>query len=302
MSGALINRSLTTIRTELEFLLDSEVIDQPLYDRLTTAIPLKYAKDLKPWGVEKLGLSESSEPAAAPAYAPPTAAPPSGAPSGPPPADKLANEFARTTISAPPPAELSRSSPQNPVGYCKVSYEYQAVEADDLNLSKGDKLAVTEHLSEDWWKGHKKGSTQVGVFPSNYVSVISQQEFELNSVIRNAVAAPPSEKLEHNYQPLYSPQEYSQPPPQQYSPYQAPQQYPPQQLQQQPSYGGYAQYPPPSTNYYPQQQAPPPQQEPQPEQQLQSSGHLRKFGSKLGNAAIFGAGATIGGDIVNSIF
>jgi hypothetical protein len=28
----------------------------------------------------------------------------------------------------------------------------------------------------------------------------------------------------------------------------------------------------------------------------------KKFGSKLGNAAIFGAGATIGGNIVNSIF
>lgn len=28
----------------------------------------------------------------------------------------------------------------------------------------------------------------------------------------------------------------------------------------------------------------------------------KKFGGKLGNAAIFGAGATIGGNIVNSIF
>lgn len=30
--------------------------------------------------------------------------------------------------------------------------------------------------------------------------------------------------------------------------------------------------------------------------------HGKKFGKKLGNAAIFGAGATIGGNIVNSIF
>jgi len=28
----------------------------------------------------------------------------------------------------------------------------------------------------------------------------------------------------------------------------------------------------------------------------------KKFGKKLGNAAVFGAGATIGGKIVNSIF
>jgi hypothetical protein len=30
--------------------------------------------------------------------------------------------------------------------------------------------------------------------------------------------------------------------------------------------------------------------------------HGKKFGKKLGNAAIFGAGATIGSNIVNSIF
>jgi hypothetical protein len=28
----------------------------------------------------------------------------------------------------------------------------------------------------------------------------------------------------------------------------------------------------------------------------------KKFGRKLGNAAIFGAGATLGADVVNSIF
>ena len=82
-------------------------------------------------------------------------------------------------------------------------------------------------------------------------------------------------------------------------------------MQQQPSYGGYAQYPPPSTNYYPPQQYQQPQQpqqsqqvvEQQPEQQqLLGSEHVKKFGSKLGNAAIFGAGALIGSNIVNSIF
>ncbi|KAG7740567.1 hypothetical protein KL932_002926 [Ogataea haglerorum] len=34
----------------------------------------------------------------------------------------------------------------------------------------------------------------------------------------------------------------------------------------------------------------------------QHNAMLKKFGSKLGNAAIFGAGATIGSDLVNSIF
>lgn len=81
----------------------------------------------------------------------------------------------------------------------------------------------------------------------------------------------------------------------------------------QPMYGG---YPPP-----PQQQqqnpynagAPPMAMANQPQQQQQqveggeggagkAGGMGKKFGKKLGNAAIFGAGATIGSNIVNSIF
>lgn len=59
----------------------------------------------------------------------------------------------------------------------------------------------------------------------------------------------------------------------------------------------------PYVQQYPQAQVV--QQQPVPQQQGSGSGGsdaLKKFGSKLGNAAIFGAGATIGSDLVNSIF
>ena len=56
----------------------------------------------------------------------------------------------------------------------------------------------------------------------------------------------------------------------------------------------------------PMQQMPPQQQVQQQQQAAHSHGAgsetFKKFGSKLGNAAIFGAGATIGSDLVNSIF
>ena len=78
---------------------------------------------------------------------------------------------------------------------------------------------------------------KTGVFPSNYVKIISQLEFEAD------------EEKQHQHQ-VQSPS-YEQ---NGYSAYGPPATYPPQQLQQQPSYGGYAQYPPPSTNYYPPQQ------------------------------------------------
>ena len=46
MSAALVNRSLTTIRTELEFLKDSDVITEGLYEKLLQLLPTKYQKIL----------------------------------------------------------------------------------------------------------------------------------------------------------------------------------------------------------------------------------------------------------------
>lgn len=76
----------------------------------------------------------------------------------------------------------------------------------------------------------------------------------------------------------------------------------------QPAYGGYP--PPPSQQNPYNAGAPPMAMANQPQQQQvegegaggKAGGMGKKFGKKLGNAAIFGAGATIGSNIVNSIF
>lgn len=291
MSAALINRSLTTIRTELEFLHDSEVIDKALFDALALAIPHKYAKDMEPWGVDKLTAGEKQPQKAVDSVT-----------------ESLASVKVQDALSPPPnppAAPVPPRSANTAIGYCKALYNYDAQELGDLRLAKDDRVAVIEHLSPDWWKGYKLEDPQTtGVFPANYVSVISETEF--SSFSRGK--APLNEKAQYNPAELaqnYAPPSY-QPPS---SPGQGPS-YGGYQVQQQPSYGGYSQFPPPSTNYYaqpPQQQAPQQQMSPEPQQQQQqqqSSGgqHLKKFGSKLGNAAIFGAGATIGSDIVNLIF
>ncbi|CAI5758562.1 unnamed protein product [Candida verbasci] len=287
MSGALVNRSLTTVRTELEFLKDSDVITEELYNKLVDAIPLKYQKDSEPWDVDKLKFTERSNAVtksnisqvSIPSYS----------------TSNLSEDFSKTKLdnNPPPPVYEAPSSippklEPGPVGYCTAIYDYKAQEHDDLTLSKGDKIAVIEHLSEDWWKGYKSGmnSDKSGVFPSNYVKIISEQEFNLS---RSAVPPPLEERNSYN-------SNYGQQQQPSYGNYGA-------ALQQQPSYGGYAQFPPPSTNYYPQQQYnEQQQQQQQPPQQNGNHEHIKKFGSKLGNAAIFGAGATIGSDIVNSIF
>ncbi|KAG5419258.1 PIN3 [Candida metapsilosis] len=288
MSAALVNRSLTTVRTELEFLRDSEVITDALYSKLVEALPQKYKKDEKPWDVDVLQSGPVSEKAT---YAPPSEPP---VPAYDEKSSKMVEEFANTHISPPehPPAPRRDAAPK-PVGYCTASFDYAAQEPDDLNLSKGDKLAVVEHLSEDWWKGYKAGSSpeKAGVFPSNYVTVISESEFNASE---NSLAAPrPAPSPQDSYS-SHGPPSYNQPP-----------------LSNQPSYGGYAQYPPPSTGYYPppqQYQQPPPQQvvvgaPEQQQQQQHHSGHesVKKYGSRFGEAALFGAGASVGANIVNSI-
>lgn len=304
MSAALINRSLTTIRTELEFLHDSEVIDKALFEKLVASIPQKYAKDMQPWGVDKLA-GETSTPKISVEEV----------------SQSMASVTVQDTIAAPlaPPVPSPPKPQEGAIGYCKAVYNYDAQELGDLGLVKDDRIAVLEHLSPDWWKGYKQLEPGViGIFPANYVSVISDSEFGAY-----ARTAAPEKNEKSSYDPektgssdLQGPPAY-QAPPGSYGGYQVqlpmqqmqPMQQQMQPMQLQPLYGGYSQFPPPSTNYYAPQQQPQQQQQLAPPQEVQqqhtggsSHPHLKKFGSKLGNAAIFGAGATIGSDIVNLIF
>lgn len=303
MSAALINRSLTNVRTELEFLLDLEVITQELYDSLIGALPQKYSKGMETWGADKLATGASrntNTDTQNKADTPSSAAPDE--------VDRVTADLSASKIRdrlSPPANPVAGILPPRKaapaIGYCRVQYAYDAQQPGDLALNKDDLVAVVEHLSPDWWKGYKKieDVDRAGVFPANYVSVISQSEYEQTEKSHNLL----SEKASYNPPPSYqAPQQYNQ-----QASYGGYQQQLGAPLQQQNSYGGYAQFPPQSTNYYPpQQQNMPQQQVGAPQQQPQGSGqgheHLKKFGSKLGNAAIFGAGATIGSDIVNSIF
>jgi LAS seventeen-binding protein 1/2 len=233
MNEAFINRSLTTVRNELEFLRDSKVITPALYEQWTNKLPTKYVEGNAPIDVS----SDSS----APSY--PHEKQEYFAPSGPPP-------------------------PHSPGGQiAEALYNYEPRDPTDLPLYAGQRLIVLERLNPDWWKGRDLNSGREGIFPGNYVTM-----------------SDPGHRM-------------APPPP--VSPYGAPAGYVPSPP---PAASSPPYYPPPSTNYY--QTAGPSQQpvvvEGQP-QQHHTSDALKKFGSKLGNAAIFGAGATMGSDLVNHI-
>lgn len=313
MSAALINRSLTTIRTELEFLLDSEVIDEQLYQKLTNAIPLKYQKDSKPWGVDHLQSTSSStidqlsNNLARTEISTPVSAPPSSTPSSAPPSYQ-------PTEATPP---MTQKTDKKVLGYYKSLYDYDPKEPEDLALKKDDKLAVVEHLSGDWWKGYKKNDpSSLGVFPSNYVSSISEGEFNES---RGAAPVPSisvqGEKQEYqnsnlsNYTPPQQlPQQHSGYQQQGYNnqPYQQPYQQQYQQGYSNPNYQVQPSQSAPSLpydpNYYQQVDQQQQQQQQQQQPQQQNHPHLRKYGNQLGNSIVTGAGFTIGSDIVNSIF
>ncbi|CAI4038827.1 hypothetical protein SMKI_06G1750 [Saccharomyces mikatae IFO 1815] len=185
--------------------------------------------------------------------------------------------------------------------YVEALYDFEAQQDGDLSLKTGDKIQVLEKISPDWYKG--KANNRVGIFPANYVkpaftrSVLTKpEEGDLSSKVSRPSVPPPSyEPAVSQYPPQQTPASYA--PPLGYM------QAPPPQQQQAP-----LPFPPSFTNYYqqPQQQyVPPPQQaqvEAQPQQSSAASSAFKSFGSKLGNAAIFGAGSAIGSDIVNSIF
>lgn len=149
------------------------------------------------------------------------------------------------------------------VAHARAIYRYSASDARDVSFEKDDKIAVHEYMNQDWWMGQNLRTGQEGIFPRNYVLVEPDQE----------KAQQPYPGAAYPAQPQYG---YPQGPPQQQNPYNS--SVPPMAVAE----GG------------------------QPAGGQQGDNKVgeygKKFGKKLGNAAIFGAGATIGGNIVNSIF
>ncbi|VEU21833.1 DEKNAAC102880 [Brettanomyces naardenensis] len=265
--SAAINRSLTTVKTELEFLLESNVITNDLYKSIIDQLPQKYSNGM-PAADLKAASSAPSEPAAEPVSEKQDSFS-ANAPPNPPP-----------SASSPPPYSESQQ-------FVQAMYDYRPQQPEDLELRAGDKIVVTEKLSPSWWRGTANGKS--GIFPANYVQVLGSSEKQQLQ-----------QREEHQQQQQQQQQQFPQ---QQYLQQQNPSVYQvqaPQNYNPMPMNVAGSSFAPPQS-YQQQQFVQAPQQE-QPHVSSGASNALHKFGSKLGNAAIFGAGATIGSDLVNSIF
>jgi hypothetical protein len=188
-----------------------------------------------------------------------------------------------TSNTSPPsynqtPAPLPPRNPQPPqhneIAHVAALYHYSDPDPRDLNFEPGDHISVTEYCNLDWWRGKNVRSGEEGIFPKNYVRIEN-------------TPSPLAQQYSNEKAPGYM---YGGPPPQQpMGGY-----YPNQPLQHAP--------PGPSSPY--DGPVPPMEIAEQPTSHTPSKGAEmgKKFGRKLGNAAIFGAGATLGADVVNSIF
>jgi bifunctional DNA-binding transcriptional regulator/antitoxin component of YhaV-PrlF toxin-antitoxin module len=77
-------------------------------------------------------------------------------------------------IPAPPPPPPVEAAPvPAPLHETVVAlYDFEAVNAEELNIKEGDVIIVTKKDDSGWWEGSLNGQT--GVFPANYVEVTNK--------------------------------------------------------------------------------------------------------------------------------
>ncbi|KAF2675281.1 SH3-domain-containing protein [Microthyrium microscopicum] len=228
-SVSMTNRSLRTVKAELEFLADNDVISRSQLSTMLSQLPTETTIHAGSAPTNNIALPVRSNGLAAnhnnnsynekvdtyqqqqPAYNAPPAYNPTPSPAPPPPA----------------PAVLCRAV---------ALYNYPGTDAGDLPLDVNDHVSVLEYTNQEWWKGKSERTGQVGIFPRSYVRLDEANKGPAPSTYGNAPM-----DVAQGAQPVAETGE-------------------------------------------------------------KKNGFAKKAGGKLGNAALFGAGATIGSNIVNSIF
>ncbi|KAJ5780545.1 hypothetical protein N7457_005705 [Penicillium paradoxum] len=251
-ASAMTTRSLRMVRTELEFLADASVITPHQLSSILSQLPAD-SNVHAPRAAQASASPPRQLAQPVPTQHVPVQSQPSPAPYTPsysPPTSQMANVLVHekaamhNQYASPPPVALP-AYPQVPpvLGVAAAMYAYAPTDPGDLALQPQDRIQITEHMNDDWWRGRNERTGQEGIFPRSYVNVLDEKA---------AASAPPP--TNYGNMPLAV------------------------------SQSGQPSNP----------------DEPKQPNKFEEGG--KKFGKKLGNAAIFGAGATVGSNIVNSIF
>lgn len=265
-----ISNTFSSPKQELEALLEKDIITYESYQSIHGLLPAEASLN---------GGHSTPQPAAVAA---------AKVASPPPPSDAFNNlslnnnhappSYNQTTAAAPPALPTRGGPPPPPpskpvIAHAKALYAYTASDARDVGFERNDTIQVYEYMNADWWMGRNERTGAEGIFPRTYVEALPGPP-----PAAAAAAASPYGNEKAAYSAPAQPAYGGYPPP-------------PQQQQQNP-YNSAA--PPMAVANAPQEGG---------EGAAGKAGGMgKKFGKKLGNAAIFGAGASIGSNIVNSIF
>lgn len=79
-------------------------------------------------------------------------------------------------MQQPPPAyPHAPAPPASALTYANALYAYKPSDAGDLELQARDRIAVTEYMNAEWWKGRSERTGEEGIFPRSYVEVEKKQ-------------------------------------------------------------------------------------------------------------------------------
>jgi len=256
------NRSIRSIKNELENLLESDVLSDGEYTQIMGLLPQESPLNGSapaPRNSTASATSALSNLSVSDHNPPPTYIS-TGMPSLPPRAPSGTSSASTPATTPLPPKEAYPGQsfvPDYPeLGRAVALYPYS--EPNDCTFGVNDVISIREFTNAEWWYGTNCRTREHGVFPKAYVNLLVNEPMPSNTY--------GYEKGNYN--------------------------------------GGFQpQGPPPAQNPY-NSAVPPMQIAEQPVETKPGKGQEmgKKFGKKLGNAAIFGAGASIGGNIVNSIF
>ncbi|MCJ1416918.1 hypothetical protein MMC32_003257 [Xylographa parallela] len=162
---AIANRSLRTIRTELEFLADTSLLSASQLSSILALLPdpSSSASSTPQPLTNRLGNLSTFEKQPTSFY------PPSPSP-GPPPA-----------YASPPSLAIA-----------SALYAYAPTDTGDLALLPNDRIHVLEFMNADWAKGRNERTGQEGIFPRTYVSILEEKNAGM-------VPPPPTPQQNNNY-------------------------------------------------------------------------------------------------------
>ncbi|KAL9005727.1 MAG: hypothetical protein Q9188_001484 [Gyalolechia gomerana] len=116
-------------------------------------------------------------------------------PSGHDPA-RGAGEAAVAASFGEPAVEAAHPSTQAGGKRALVQFDYEKAEDNEIELTEGEHIANIDMVDEDWWMGENSRG-EVGLFPSNYVELVVDNDHGAASASAHA----PASVLDHGSQP-----------------------------------------------------------------------------------------------------